>query len=98
MALTGINYFTGGLFSTSTGNAISYFTEGLFWEPEAALTSGIVEIFVDGMFTDDASMSAPRIFTFGVFSGALTPSGGGPELIWAHIMGQKRIQNQFIPI
>ena len=99
MAINGVKLFSGGVFSTGDFNAQSLFSNGLFTEVLALGASGVIEIFVDGMFTDELlNQSAEQLFSFGAFRGALTPGGGGPELIWAHIMGQKRIQDQFIPI
>ena len=96
MAITGVEYFSGGLFASSTGTAVRYFTDGLFWRNISDV--GLVPLFVDGMLaTAAANLSAERFFSFGLFQGALLVESG-PELIWSHVLNAKKRQDQFLPI
>lgn len=94
MDRTGVEYFSWGIFSSSTGEAARYFTDGWFLGEIHA--TGITELFVDGMF-NDAGISAENIFTFGQFYGVVG-AGEGAELIWSHILYNKNKSGQFIPI
>jgi|WetSurSiteA1Bulk_404760.scaffolds.fasta_scaffold134687_2 hypothetical protein len=96
MVLSGLNYFSGGLFSSSTGTAVRYFTDGLFVRD--ITDQGLVPIFVDGLLaTAAANLTAERFFSFGLFSGAILVESG-PELLWAHILQSKERAGQGLPL